>query len=183
MIGAILGSYCSVVSWTGLVLDEGRQTDDASPDAIHRCLDVTKGSGRPVTPALREWRVGGANVIAHEEGELESDTLAFVAGVAVFSQVGGMDPPLHLEQHPYAIQVSMPNGDIDVRVIPCHTAGVEVHRPTPEKPVVDVLVREEPVQPGNRLQLPGGGPDISRHGTHHCGTTAEQIVDRRAVLR
>jgi dihydroorotase-like cyclic amidohydrolase len=64
-----------------------------------------------------------------EEGELEPDVPAFVAGVAILSQVGGADPPLRLEQHAEALEVGVPDGDIDVLGLARHTASVEVDRP------------------------------------------------------
>src|SRR3954469_9984050 len=52
-----------------------------------------------------------------------------------------------------------------------HPAKVEVDRPTAEKPIVDVLLREKRVQPADRLQLRDGST-LVRHGqacTFDCG--------------
>jgi hypothetical protein len=62
------------------------------------------------------------------------------------------------------MEVCVPDGDVNVGVIPRPSADVEINRPAAEEPVVDALRSEERLQPADGVQL-RGGPAIRCHGT------------------
>src|ERR1043165_9751170 len=100
--------------WAGLILDQRREIDDMSLYTVHLGLGIAKRSDRPVTPTLHQRRVNDAGLVTREESELQPDVPALVTGVAILSRLGGVGPPLRLTQHPDAIEVCLPHGDINV---------------------------------------------------------------------
>jgi hypothetical protein len=122
--------------WAGHVLDQRREIDDTGLYTVHLGLGVAERSDRPVTPILHERRVDDPGLVAREECEFQPDVAVLVTGLAILSRLGGVHPSLLLQQHPDAIEVCLPHGDINVRVIPRHSADVEINRPAAEEPVV-----------------------------------------------
>ena len=94
-----------------------------------------------------------AGLIACQKCEFQPNVAAFVTGVAVLSPLGDVVPSAGLEQPPDLIDICAPHGNVDIHVFSSNPAQVEVDRPTAEKPIVQVLLREKRVQPIDRLQL------------------------------
>ena len=116
-----------------------------SPAESVHALDHSALSG----PSVTFWT-------AREEGELHPYFSPLVAGVAILTRLEDAGPSVRLEQSIDDIEVRLPDGKIDVLVVPRHSPGVEVDRPAAEQPVVDPLPAEKRMQPADRLQLCAG---------------------------
>jgi hypothetical protein len=64
-----------------------------------------------------------------------------------------MHPALSAKQCSDAVVICDRHRDVDIVVRPCHGAGVEIHRPAAEEPVVDALLREQLVDARERSEL------------------------------
>jgi hypothetical protein len=62
-------------------------------------------------------------------------------------------PTVPVQQHRDALEIVEPDRQVEVAVLPCDRAGMEVHRPAAEQPVLESFGLEVLMQPVEGAEL------------------------------
>ena len=182
-VGAILRGDGRVVVSRRLVGLERAQRDHARPNAAQLQEVVLKGAVRPVRAAARKRRVHVPVLAPGDERKLQPQPAAFVHGVAVLLRVGRMHPVVRTQQRGYPVGVLHPRCEVEIIVLARDRAGVKIHGPAAEQPVVDPILLEQLVDPAQGCELLCLGGSISRRSATSARCRTPKVAFQPIMLQ
>jgi len=107
---------------------------------------IAEAVTRPLASTVLQRGVDVATFVACKKCNLEPDFIAFVTGVAVLTGVRSMHPGALVKKRGQSRAVVRPNRDVNVVVLACYAAGMEIDGPAAEEPVGHAMVPEQLVE-------------------------------------
>lgn len=93
------------------------------------------------------------HVVPLEESKFETHSAAIKRRAAWLGAIGRVHPTVPVQNRRDALEIVEPDGHVKVAVLPCDGAGMEVHRPAAEQPVLDRFGLEALMEPVEGVEL------------------------------